>query len=181
VPRSGPDRAAAPARVAPALGVLGSAAASASAIIRLCAVATIAEDSWSAAWTRCSRARARSRPLRCVHGTVTPAPAIASAPRVTAALRQWRAEIPGDEPSGSTLWPEHADVAIRAADINYGASPGDEYVAEPYLYVGPPAPPTHSPDGFWNAPFGAYLTWDKVHSVADAVDFFRQGRRLSHG
>jgi len=73
---------------------------------------------------------------------------------VTAALRQWRAEIPGDEPSGSTLWPEHADVAIRAADINYGASPGDEYVAEPYLYVGPPAPPTHSPDGSGTRPSG---------------------------
>jgi hypothetical protein len=98
-----------------------------------------------------------------------------------AALRQWRAEIPGDEPSGITLWPEHADVAIRAADINYGASPGDEYAAEPYLYIGPPAPPPPSPDGFWNAPFGAYLTWDKVHSVADAVEFFRQGRRLSRG
>ncbi|OHV47580.1 hypothetical protein BCD48_17655 [Pseudofrankia sp. BMG5.36] len=98
-----------------------------------------------------------------------------------AALRRWRAEIPGDEPSGVTLWPEHADVAIRAADINYGASPGDEYIAQPYLYVGPPAPPPTSPDGFWNASFGAYLTWDKVHSVADAVDFFRQGRRLARG
>jgi hypothetical protein len=98
-----------------------------------------------------------------------------------AALRQWRADIPDDDPSDLTLWPEHADVAIRAADINYGASPGDDYVTEPYLYVGPPAPPPPSPDGFWNAPFGAYLTWNKVHSVTDAVDFFRQGRRLSHG
>jgi hypothetical protein len=98
-----------------------------------------------------------------------------------AALRQWQAEIPADEPSGITLWPEHADVALRAADINYGASPGDEYVAQPYLYVGPPAPPPPSSDGFWNAPFGAYLTWDKVHSATDAADFFRHGRRLSRG
>ncbi|ONH33229.1 hypothetical protein [Pseudofrankia asymbiotica] len=98
-----------------------------------------------------------------------------------AALRRWRTEIPDDEPTAVTLWPEHADVAIRAADINYGASPGDEYLARPYLYVGPPAPPPASPEGFWNAPFGAYLTWDKVHSVADAVDFFRQGRRLVRG
>ncbi|ADP84591.1 hypothetical protein [Pseudofrankia inefficax] len=96
-----------------------------------------------------------------------------------AALRQWCAEIPADEPSGVTLWPEHADVAIRAADINYGASPGDDYVSEPYLYVGPPAPPPPTEDGFWNAPFGAFLTWDKVSSVADAVDFFRQGRQLA--
>jgi hypothetical protein len=97
-----------------------------------------------------------------------------------AALRQWRAEILGDGPSGITLWPEHADVAIRAADINYGASPGDEYVAEPYLYVGPPAPPPPTPNGYWNAAFGAYLTWDKVESVSDAVEFFREGRSLSH-
>jgi hypothetical protein len=97
-----------------------------------------------------------------------------------AALRGWRADIPADSPSDNTLWPEHADVAIRAADINYGASPGDDYVTEPYLYVGPPSPPAPSSDGFWNASFGAYLTWDSVHSVADAVDFFRQGRRLAH-
>ncbi|OHV34458.1 MULTISPECIES: hypothetical protein [Pseudofrankia] len=98
-----------------------------------------------------------------------------------AALRRWRAEIPGDEPTGITLWPEHADVAIRAADINYGASPGDEYIERPYLYVGPPEPPPPSPDGYWNVSFGAYITWDKIHSVADAVDFFREGRRLSRG
>jgi len=29
-------------------------------------------------------------------------------------------------------------VALRAADINYGASPGDEYVTMPYLYVALP-------------------------------------------
>ncbi|OHV33394.1 MULTISPECIES: hypothetical protein [Pseudofrankia] len=68
---------------------------------------------------------------------------------------------------------------MQQCHINYGASPGDEYVAQPYLYVGPPAPPPPTEDGFWNAPFGAFLTWDKSHSVADAVDFFRRGRRLA--
>jgi hypothetical protein len=97
-----------------------------------------------------------------------------------AALGQWRAEIRADNPTEITLWPEHADVAIRAADINYGASPGDEFVAEPYLYVGPPAPQPPSPDGYWNAPFGAFLTWDKAVSAADAVEFFRTGRQLTY-
>jgi hypothetical protein len=72
-------------------------------------------------------------------------------------------------------------VALRAADINYGASPGDEYVTMPYLYVGPPSPPPPSADGFWNAAFGAYLTWNSVSSVADAVAFFRTGRRKALG
>jgi len=96
-----------------------------------------------------------------------------------AALRAWRTEIAADAPSDVTLWPEHADVAIRAADINYGASPGDDYVAAPYLYVGPPAPPPDTPasDGFWNASFGAFRTWDTIRSVDDAVDFLREGRR----
>ncbi|MCK9893468.1 hypothetical protein [Frankia sp. AgB32] len=97
------------------------------------------------------------------------------------ALHEWRAEIPGDDPSEVTLWPEHADVALRAGDINYGASPGDEQISQPYLYVGPPSPPPPSSDGFWNASFGAYVTWDNVPSAADALDFFRRGRRQAHG
>ncbi|HTU71924.1 MAG TPA: hypothetical protein VMG38_00255 [Trebonia sp.] len=35
------------------------------------------------------------------------------------------------------LWPEHFDVAIRVGDVNYGVSPGDAHLAEPYAYVGP--------------------------------------------
>lgn len=49
----------------------------------------------------------------------------------------------GDDPSPACLWPEHFDLAIELGDekaglrANYGASPGDEGHAEPYLYVGP--------------------------------------------
>ncbi len=51
------------------------------------------------------------------------------------------------------LWPEHFDVGIRLADVNYGVSPGDSHLAEPYAYVGiDPIPPD---DPYWNAPFGA--------------------------
>jgi hypothetical protein len=50
------------------------------------------------------------------------------------------------------LWPEHFDVAITLDEVNYGVSPGDSYLAEPYAYVGPWRPRTGD---FWNAPFGA--------------------------
>src|SRR4051794_11484789 len=35
------------------------------------------------------------------------------------------------------LWPEHLDVAIGKDEVNYGVSPGDAGIAEPYAYVGP--------------------------------------------
>ena len=53
------------------------------------------------------------------------------------ALSRLAAEVPGDQPSPAVLWPEHFDVGITAAAINYGASPGDDHIAWPYLYVGP--------------------------------------------
>jgi hypothetical protein len=92
------------------------------------------------------------------------------------ALTRFVTEIADDEPSGITLWPEHMDVAIRAADINYGASPGDTEIPEPYLYVGPNPPLPTTGDGFWNASFGAALRWDEVHSVEDALAFLHRGR-----
>ncbi len=49
------------------------------------------------------------------------------------ALSRLAAEIPGDQPTAPVLWPEHFDVGITAAAINYGASPGDDHVADPYL------------------------------------------------
>ena len=85
-----------------------------------------------------------------------------------AALRRF---APGVEP---VLWPEHFDVAITVDAVNYGCSPGDEYVADPYLYVGPHRKP--APDGFWNQPFGAALPAKRVAGVDDAVAFFEEGR-----
>ena len=40
---------------------------------------------------------------------------------------------------------------------NLGASPGDAYEPEPYLYVGPWGPERPGDPGYWNAPFGAVL------------------------
>lgn len=90
------------------------------------------------------------------------------------ALAAFAAAVPDDEPTPAQLWPEHFDLGITAARINYGVSPGDAMMPEPYLYIGPfDTPP---PDEFWNAPFGAALGHREVASVEAAVDFFHAGR-----
>lgn len=81
------------------------------------------------------------------------------------------------EPADPILWPEHFDLGITLAATNYGASPGDEHVAVPYVYVGPQERPL--PGGaFWNAAFGAYRTFEEIASATDAVAFFREGAAL---
>jgi hypothetical protein len=92
------------------------------------------------------------------------------------ALRRFAAEIPSDKPAGPVLWPEHFDVGMTAAAINYGASPGDDRVADPYLYVGPHDGPPPGDPPFWNAPFGAVRTFRQAGTVAEAAAFFRDGR-----
>jgi hypothetical protein len=92
------------------------------------------------------------------------------------ALSRLAAEVPGDQPSAAVLWPEHFDVGITAAAINYGASPGDDHIAEPYLYVGPHDGPPPGDPAFWNAPFGAARTFRQIGTVAEAAAFFRDGR-----
>src|SRR5829696_4248601 len=93
-----------------------------------------------------------------------------------AALEALSAEVPGEDPSAPAIFPEHFDLGIAAGGVNYGFSPGDETWAAPYVYVGPhEAPP---PDPFWNAPFGAYRTWHQVATAEDALDFFREARRV---
>jgi hypothetical protein len=93
------------------------------------------------------------------------------------ALRRFWRNITGAEQQ-PVLWPEHLDIGITLDAVNYGASPGDEHIADPYLYVGPHAavPPA---DDFWNAPFGAARRMDEIRSVDDAVAFFHAGRRRS--
>jgi len=74
------------------------------------------------------------------------------------------------------LWPEHFDVAITTNEVNYGVSPGDAYLDEPYAYVGP----WHERSGpFWNAPFGAARPLRELAGVDAVVEFFTEGRRLA--
>src|SRR5579862_8388053 len=56
---------------------------------------------------------------------------------VADALTTFSAHVIADQPHEITLWPEHFDVAVRAADVNYGGLAGDDAVVEPYVYVGP--------------------------------------------
>jgi len=78
-----------------------------------------------------------------------------------------------DEPP--VLWPEHFDVGIRVDDINFGVSPGDTHINEPYAYVGPPAPRTGA---FWNQPFGAARPMRELGNAdpAQVLAFFTEGR-----
>ncbi len=91
-------------------------------------------------------------------------------------------------PSVVQLWPEHfdagCDVAADGSRVNLGASPGDGFDPEPYLYVGPWDDARPGDAGFWNAPFGAVLRHRDLRSASDpaaaAVDFLLGGvRRLT--
>ncbi len=84
-----------------------------------------------------------------------------------------RAFAPDEEP---VLWPEHLDVAISSSEVNYGASPGDEHLSEPYAYVGPWTPRTGA---FWNQSFGAALPLSALGGADAVADFFREGARLA--
>jgi hypothetical protein len=65
-------------------------------------------------------------------------------------------------------------VAIRVADVNYGVSPGDGFIGEPYAYVGVGEVPPG--DEFWNAPFGAARPLRELDGADGAVAFFTAGR-----
>lgn len=81
-----------------------------------------------------------------------------------------RALAPEAEP---VLWPEHFDIAISLDEVNYGVSPGDTHIAEPYAYVGP-WQFSGQLDDFWNFPFGAARP---LRELPDILAFFREGRR----
>jgi hypothetical protein len=86
-------------------------------------------------------------------------------------------------PSVAQLWPEHFDIGVDLAAgssrVNLGASPGDGYVAEPYVYLGPWGPERPGDPAYWNAPFGAVLTFTQLRDHPDpaehVVGFFGTG------
>jgi len=85
-----------------------------------------------------------------------------------AAMRDF---APGEQP---VLWPEHFDLGISLQEVNYGVSPGDDHVPEPYVYVGPWAPRA---GGFWNRPFGATRPLGETPDAGAVEAFFREGAR----
>ena len=96
---------------------------------------------------------------------------------------------PGATASVVQLWPEHfdlaCDVAAGATRANLGASPGDGFHEDPYVYVGPWTADRPGDPAFWNAPFGAVLGHDDVFTAADPIaviaGFFTAGLDLLVG
>lgn len=102
-----------------------------------------------------------------------------------------------DAVTAATLWPEHFDLGLAAGAeprrANYGVSPGDAGVPEPYAYVGPWNASTIVDDmpgaAYWNATSfpGAVLPAtelpiDHDARVAALLAFFEAGRaRLDAG
>ena len=83
-----------------------------------------------------------------------------------AALRTFQPE------ATPVLWPEHFDVGITVDEVNYGVSPGDDFLGEPYAYVGPWQPRTGP---FWNAPFGSARPVADFTTVDALVAYFTEG------
>jgi hypothetical protein len=106
-------------------------------------------------------------------------------------LEELRCGQPDGDATRVQLWPEHFDLSIDLGDEHvggrgtFGASPGDDEHAEPYLYVTHWAPIAADP--FWNdAVFGgASLRYRDVVAAPDqrgaALAFFRTGHRLLGG
>jgi hypothetical protein len=119
-------------------------------------------------------------------------------PSAATALAEWNAfahmrlaEIcglhPDEEPGTRQLWPEHFDLSIDLGDdaggtrATYGASPGDETIAEPYLYVGPWAA-SRKTGPLAEYAFGAACTYSTLIASDDAarhaLDFFESCAQL---
>ncbi len=110
-------------------------------------------------------------------------------------LERFRAErrATGAEVTRVQLWPEHFDLAFDDGAANFGCSPGDAWAPEPYVYVGPRnlerlhLEGLHrdglnregQPGEYWNAPFGAALSYSELLAASDqretALGFLRQG------
>ncbi len=101
------------------------------------------------------------------------------------------ASFPDPQAAVSRLWPEHFDVGTDVAvdpagkpgvRANLGAAAGDGFHEEPYLYVGPWGPERPGAPEFWNAPFGAVLSFGELDAsenpLAQAAEFYLQGITL---
>jgi len=93
-----------------------------------------------------------------------------------AALRAFGLAVVGAEAPEPILWPEHFDVAVTVDAVNYGVSPGDAGIPEPYAYVGPHTPRSGE---FWNQPYGAARTVRELGGEPGILEFFRTGRSLT--
>jgi hypothetical protein len=104
------------------------------------------------------------------------------------------ASLPDPQASIVRLWPEHFDAGLDLAvdnsskpgrRTNLGAAAGDDFHQEPYLYVGPWGPERPGPAEFWNASFGATLSFGDLDAaenpLATAAEFFLHGIAYQRG
>ncbi len=93
------------------------------------------------------------------------------------ALERFAASHGGAEPSPAQLWPEHFDLAISMADVNYGVSPGDDPHPLPYAYVGPwPVPEGAGTEGsWWNESYGRGVSAVDLADSGDLVALYEEG------
>ncbi|MCU1468153.1 MAG: hypothetical protein JWM72_4081 [Actinomycetia bacterium] len=107
-----------------------------------------------------------------------------------AMLAELREAYATHQPTATALWPEHFDLACQLGDAaagtlaNYGASPGDAVIPQPYLYVGPFAASRRT--GKLAAyPWGAAITYEDLAAAGDSkgtgIDFFLEGAALLLG
>lgn len=90
-----------------------------------------------------------------------------------AALRRFTMRHGSEGSPVPVLWPEHFDVGIDLDEVNYGVSPGDGFITEPYAYVGPWQ---QRLGPFWNQPFGAARRMRELGDINAVVAFFQAGR-----
>jgi hypothetical protein len=105
-------------------------------------------------------------------------------------LDQLRETYAAHDPTAPTIWPEHFDLGCELGDAsagtraNYGASPGDSAIAQPYLYVGPWEASRRSGQ-LASQPWGAAMTYEELSAAADpkgaGIDFFLEGAALLLG
>jgi hypothetical protein len=98
-----------------------------------------------------------------------------------AVLEEFRQELNADGRNCSEvqLWPEHFDLGCSIEGVNFGCSPGDRHVAEPYVYVGPWETDGLPDGGYWNASFGAVLRYQQIGGADVALTFLRRGAGLA--
>jgi hypothetical protein len=91
------------------------------------------------------------------------------------AIDQAVAGVDGSEATLGRLWPEHFDYGIdllarAGVRTNLGAAAGDGSHEEPYLYVGPWGDDRPGAADYWNASFGAVLSYADVAASDDPLD-----------
>ncbi len=106
-------------------------------------------------------------------------------------LEELRADPASTEASRVQLWPEHFDAAVECLPeprrAGFGASPGDEDVEEPYVYVVPWNADAAPASALWNAESfrGGILPLRQIVDAPDqraaALTFLRERRALLVG